>query len=183
MHNFQQVYNTSEEHSAYILRYYFVSKGERDIVKVIQYQYVKEFQGFPLFNLGFGDYNLETGCVSDEEVPNNGDQFKVFHTVLNSVPKLFDHYGNVILIVQGSDSKPKFAESCKLTCSRKCGNADCKKAHRRINIYRNFVNKHYEQLCQEYIFKGGEDIDNHNIIEAYQIGKKYNSVLVMRKNP
>ena len=100
MNNFQNVYNTHEYRVAKgLLQYYFVSKGDKDIVKVVQYQYVKDFDGRPLFNLGFGDYNMDTGVVSDE-----------------------------------------------------------------------------------YIFKGGEGIENQNLIESYQKGKKYNAVLVMRKN-
>lgn len=181
MNNFQNVYNTNEDHFASegILRFYFVSKGKTDIVKVVQYQYVKHFDGYPLFNFGFGDYNLETGDVSDEEVSNNDDQYKVFHTVLNTVPRLFDTYGNVILMVQGSDSKPEFIEDCRIGCFRKCGDEDCKKAHRRMNIYRNFVDKNFEALNKEYIFKGGEGIDSQNLIEFYKNGGKYNSVLVI----
>lgn len=185
MNNFQDVYNTQEDHleSQGILRYYFVSKGKKDIVKTVQYQYVKHFNGTPLFNLGFGDYNLETGVVSDEDVSSNDDQYRVFYTVLNTIPRLFDVYGYVILMVQGSDSRQEFIENCKTNCSRKCNEGDCKKAHRRINIYRNFVDKNFEHLDKEYIFWGGEDLDNQNFIEPYKKGKKYNSVLVMRKNP
>lgn len=185
MNNFQDVYSTQEYHIASqgILRYYFVSKGKKDIVKAVQYQYVKHFNDCPLFNLGFGDYNLETGTVSDEEVSNNDDQYKVLHTVLNTVPGLFYAYGNGILMVQGSDSKPEFIDKCRTSCSKKCGDGSCKNAHRRINIYRGFVDKNFELLNENYIFQGGENIENQNLIESYMPGKKYNAVFVMRKNP
>lgn len=59
MNNFQNVYNTQEYRlSNGTLRYYFVSKGKKDIIKAVQYQYVRHFDGHPLFNLGFGDFNL-----------------------------------------------------------------------------------------------------------------------------
>jgi len=179
----QDIYKTETSHSGTdTLKYYFVSKGERDIVKVVQYEYIEQFEGRSLYNFAFGDYDFEKDEVSDGEISNNGDQYKVFHTVLNTVPGLFDIFGNVTLMVQGSDSQPEFIDNCKNDCGRKCGDGDCKKAHRRINIYRSFVDKHFDDLSEEYLFMGGECIDNENIIEPYRKGKKYNAVFVMRKN-
>ena len=186
MNNFQNVYNTQEYRlSNGTLRYYFVSKGKKDIIKAVQYQYVRHFDGHPLFNLGFGDFNPATGTVSDEEISNNDDPYKVFHTVLNTVPRLFDAYENenVILMVQGSDSKPEFIDKCRTSCTRSCGEETCKSAHRRIGIYRRFVDKNFDLLSENYIFKGGEGIENQNLIEPYEKGKEYNAVLVMKKNP
>ncbi|MBS1661072.1 MAG: hypothetical protein JST68_08480 [Bacteroidetes bacterium] len=182
MNDFQNVYETERDLSNEVLRYYFVSKGKKDIIKAVGYQYVGNFNGIPLYNLGFGDYDLETNKISDEDVSNNNDQYKVLHTVLNTVPELFNTYGNVILMVQGSDSKPEFIAKCRASCSRKCGVGDCKKAHRRINIYRNFVDKNLEPLSEGYIFMGGQGVGDHNVIEPYAKGKKYGVVLVMRKN-
>lgn len=150
---------------------------------MVQYQYVKDFDGRPLYNLGFGDYDMDTGTVSDEEVSNNKDHYKVFHTVLNTVPRLFDAYGNVVLMVQGSDSKQEYIEKCRTSCSKKCEDGICKNAHRRISIYRGFVDKYFEELSENYSFLGGEGIENENLIESYQRGKKYNAVFVVRKNP
>ena len=102
--------------------------------------------------------------------------------MLNTIPKLFDAYGDVILLVTGSDSKPEFTDKCRINCSKKCGEGPCKNAHRRINIYRGFVDKHFDLLNETYTFQGGEGIDDQNFIEPYKRGKKYNAVLVMRKN-
>ena len=184
MNNFRNVYNTHELHVANdLLQFYFVSKGDKDIVKLVQYRYIKNFDGRPLFNLGFGDYDMQSGAVSDEESSNNRDHYKVFHTVLNTVPRLFDAYGNIILMVQGSDSKQEYIDKCRATCSKRCDPGLCKNAHRRINIYRSFVDKYFDELSNTYIFMGSEAAENQNIIELYQKGKKYNAVLVMRKNP
>jgi hypothetical protein len=183
MNNFQDVYHTHEYQVASdLLQFYFVSKGDKDIVKVVQYQYVKDFDGRPLFNLGFGDYDMETGTVSDEEVSNNKDHYKVFHTVLNTVPRLFDAYRDIILMAQGSDSRKAYIDKCRASCSKKCDEGICKNAHRRINIYRGFVDKYFEELSANYCFLGGEGIENQKLIEPYQQWKKYKAVFVMRKN-
>jgi len=184
MKNFRDVYNTHEFHIANdLLQFYFLSEGDKNIVKVVQYQYVKDFDGRPLFNLGFGDFDMESGAVSDEELSNNKDHYKVFHTVLNTVPRLFDAYGNIILMAQGSDSKKEYIDNCRASCSKKCGPGPCKNAHRRIKIYRSFVDKYFEELSETYIFMGSEGVGNQNFMEFYQKGKKYNTVLVMKKNP
>lgn len=147
MNNFQNVYDTDEHRLRLgILRYYFVSKGERDIVKVVQYHYIGHFEGVPVFYFGFGDFDPVGDTLSDEDISDNNDPYKVFHTVLNTVPKLFDIYGNVMLMVQGSDSKPEFVDKCRTTCTRRCEDSSCKKAHRRINIYRRFVDKNIDTL-------------------------------------
>jgi hypothetical protein len=88
MKDFQDVYETLDDndYKEGVLRYFFVSQGERDIVKAIEYQYVKHFDGRPVINLAFGDYDLDTGTLSDEETSNNGDAYKVLGTVLNSRP-------------------------------------------------------------------------------------------------
>jgi hypothetical protein len=52
MNDFQDIYDIGQpQQGVDSLRYYFVSKGEKDIIKVVQYQYVKQFNGYPLFNL------------------------------------------------------------------------------------------------------------------------------------
>jgi len=183
MNDFQDIYDISQSQQGIdSLRYYFVSKGEKDIIKIIQYQYVKQFNGYPLFNLGFGDYDLETENLSDKEISNNKDHYKVLHTILDTIPRFFDIYGDVMLMVQGSDSKPEFIENCKINCSRKCNDNDCKKSHRRISIYRGFLDKNFEVLSEKYIFKGGQGFEDHNLIEGYGKHQKYNAVFVSKKS-
>jgi hypothetical protein len=185
MNKFQDVYETDEDHykSEGLLRYYFLSQGKRDIVKAIQYHYVDDFENSPLFNLGFGDYDPETKIISDEEISCNNDQYKVLHTVLNTIPTLFEVYDNAALMVRGSDSRKEFIENCKKKCSRSCESDTCKKAHRRINIYRNFIDKHLDVLSQDYQFWGDEYAEDQNVIEPYQKGKKYKSVFLKKKKP
>ncbi len=61
---------------------------------------------------------------------------------------------------------------------KKSGAEFCKDAHRRIGIYRGFVDKYFEELGENYIFKGGEGVEPQDLIELYQKGKKYNAVLI-----
>lgn len=183
MNNSQEVYDIQESINPEegVIRYYFVSKGRKAIIKVVEYQYVKQFNNKPLFNLGFGDYNPETGNISDEDMSGNEDHYQVFNTVLHTIPQLFTTYVNSALTVKGSDSGPEFIESCKRNCIRKCKNGHCKKADRRINIYRSFVDKYYEILSQEYSFHGGEELSDDSHSEPYEKGKKYKQVIVEKK--
>jgi hypothetical protein len=183
MNSFTDVYKTFEQFNPAqnSLRYFFISKGKKDIIKAVDYTYVGDFNGLHLYNLGFGDYDPVNGEISDNSISDNNDQYKVFHTVLHTVPMMFDALGQVSLIVEGSDSRPEFIEKCKTECNRNCETGACKKAHRRIAIYRGFVDKNYDKLQENYIFYGGEYIGNQNIIEPFQKGKKYKKVFCSRK--
>jgi hypothetical protein len=165
------------------LSFSFVSEGPQTIFKVIQYEYALDWQGFEVFNLAFGDYNLETGDICDSEVATNGDVYKVFNTVLHTVPIFFEKYPEQAMVVGGSDSAPEFIEECKINCARKCKQDQCKKAGRRINAYKYFVKKNFEELNGEYSFFGGQLIDGQLVMQDYTIENSdvYNYVLVIRK--
>ena len=153
MSYFENIYDLEEDKEAQNLKFIFISSGTQDIVKAIQYSYLQQLNnshllqlnGKNVYNLGFGDYNLENDTLTDTVNTNNGDVYKVFNTVLSTVPNFFENYTNSILIVQGSDSSQQFIQQCKETCTKSCGEK-CKKSNRRINIYKHFVNKNYEQL-------------------------------------
>ncbi len=68
-----------------------------------------------------------------------------------------------------------------MTCVRRCGD-NCKKSHRRINIYSGYVNKNFDTLGKEFVFYGGlNDADNKIVTQEYVPGEKYDAVLVLRK--
>jgi hypothetical protein len=182
MSNPEYYYEIEESVTESGIQYTFMSEGNADIIKVIEYSYVQDFLDKPLYNLGFGDYDVETDKILDGSNSNNGDHYKVFNTVLNTIPNFFDHYQDAIMIVQGSDSKPEFINNCKIGCKRRCPETECKNSHRRINIYRSYLDKNYDALIQDYIFYGGQiSADNQIVIENYQKGKKYDSVLLLKK--
>ena len=141
-----------------------------------------KFRGKNLFNLGFADYDAQTDRLLDETASNNGDHYRVFNTVLNTIPDFFAHFPAAIMTVQGSDSRPDFIEHCMPTCTRKCPEGECRNAHRRINIYRRYVDRNYDELTMSYTFYGGQiDIENQIVIERYSKGKKYDAVFVSNK--
>ena len=177
MSNPEYFYEVEENITETGIQYIFMSEGENDIIKAIQYSYVQEFLDKSLYNLGFGDYDAETDTISDDSNSNNGDHYRVFNTVLNTIPNFFVNYPNAMMVDQGSDSKPEFMESCRPTCKKKCAENECRNSHRRINIYRSYVDKNYEALEVDYIFYGGKNIvENQTFIEKYQKGEKYDSV-------
>ncbi len=97
-----------------------ISKGEQDVVKAIQYSFVQKIIGKNVFNLGFGDYDIERDLILDNVNTNNGDTYKVFNTVLSTIPTFFEKFNLDIIMVQGSDGRPEFIEQCKLGCLKKC---------------------------------------------------------------
>ncbi len=63
-----------------------------------------------IFNLGFGDYDINEDKIDDSANTGNGDVYKVLNTVLTTIPKFFDTFHDAMLMVQGSDSKTEFTE-------------------------------------------------------------------------
>lgn len=137
--------------------------------------------GKKLYNLGFGDYDVETDMVSDDSNSNNGDHYKVFNTVLSTIPNFFYHNPMSMLMVQGSDSKPGFKDHCRLTYKKKCQGGKCRNSDRRIRIYRRYVDQNYNTLIGDYIFYGAINVDNHIVLEYYEMGKHYNAVFLLKK--
>jgi len=189
MNNFQDTYPIVDfepdidQETRNDYRFYFISKGKKDIYKAIQYEYLEELNNAPLFNLGFGDLDADAEDLLDQSVSGNDDHYKVFYTVLNTMPRLFLMHSDATILVQGSDSTPEFIAKCKANCTRGCDNEECKKAHRRIKIYRHFVDKNFDTLNSEYDFFGGVTLNKYQNAEPYQKGEKYISVLVKRKTP
>ena len=68
----------------------FVSKGPKgEIVKLVQYTKIDE-KG--VFNLGFGDKNIETGEIDNTVISNDDDSQKVLATVANTAYQFMEKY-------------------------------------------------------------------------------------------
>lgn len=177
----ENTYQLKEEKSDLDLKFYFISSGQRNIVKVVQYSFVRELGGRRVYNLGFGDYNLENDEIIDNVITGNGDAFKVFYTVLNTIPIFFEYFKKEALLVQGSDGRPDFIETCRKTCIKNCKDG-CKKYNRRIKIYIGFIEKNYEKLVINYQFWGiFQNLFQESVLEPYQRGKNYHSILLLLK--
>jgi hypothetical protein len=125
MNKSQSVYEIEEQKSERDIKFFFVSKGREDVIKAIQYSFVQELYGKDVYNLGFGDYDLEADTIIDNANTNNGDVYKVFNTVLSTIPIFFVNRKDDILMVLGSDGRPQFIENCRLTCTKKC-DSECR---------------------------------------------------------
>lgn len=177
-----KTYPTQERFSELGVKYIFLSNGPKKIVKLIDYSLVDVIEDELIFNLAFGDFDVENNVIIDNVNTNNGDAYTVFNTVLSTVPKFFDIYGNVTLSVQGSDSFSGFKDICRQSCKKKC-NDSCKNADRRISIYRHYVNKNFKPLNEDYAFAGGTfSANNQTVKEIYEPGKSYDVVFIRKKS-
>lgn len=167
----------------------FVSMGVNSIMKTIEYTQLENIvvsKSHPLlnksiFNLGFGNYTDNGNEIIDDVVSNNGDVFKVFNTVLKTIPVFFNYHENCAIMVRGSDSKSSFANKCKITCKKRCIN-ECKNVNRRINIYKNYINKNFELLCITYKIYGGVSTPSRiTIFDRYELKNNYDTVFLIKK--
>jgi hypothetical protein len=181
MNKTASIYELQKEVSGVGMKFFFISKGQHYIIKVIQYSYIQDLMGRSIFNLGFGDYDVENDKIVDDIITNNGDAYKVFNSVLSSIPLFFENFANGILMIQGSDGKPEYIDKCKLSCMKKFLD-ECKYYNRRIILYRSYVDKNYDKLSSDYQFFGGFINDTQQTtLEAYECYKKYDAVFLFKK--
>ncbi len=78
----------------------FVSIGTKGrIAKIVQYTPTNYKN---LYNIGFGDKNIETGEVDDLAISNNGDSEKVLATVVASLFAFIDRHKEAMVYATGS---------------------------------------------------------------------------------
>jgi hypothetical protein len=173
-------YTLQEEEGSGKLRFFFESVGEEEVVKLVEYGYIQPLEIGHLYNLGFGDYDIETGTILDDVNTNNGDMWPVLNTVLSTIPQFFDEHPFDTIAVQGSDSVPGFEERCRPNCEnpRRCKTV-CRNLNRRINSYRYFLDKHYAELTQTYVFFGYIRALQKRV--PYRKEVKYDAIFVTKK--
>jgi hypothetical protein len=185
MSNIDLRYEVEEIPDLQLLTYLFISKGPNeieDVVKIIQYAYVQDFEGKPVFNLGFGDLELETGSISDDTMTGNGDVYRVFNTVLSTIPQFYEKYPEHILLVQGSDGRAEYEAACRTTCTWNCG-GNCHNFRRRIKTYCTYVTRKIDVFEPDFQFLGGmRNNDNWFDFEDFIPGKFYDAIMVYQKN-
>lgn len=161
------------------VQYLFESKGEKLIIKAIEYSFLRRFSERKVYNLGFGDYDEQNGSIVDDINSNNGDMRKVFSTVLSTVPKFFAENKDSAIWVQGSDSAEDFKSKCEVDCNKKCTDI-CKNYNRRIKAYRYYVDRNFVELSKEYIFFGFINGENPGFVQ-YIPNNEYIGILVFKK--
>lgn len=78
----------------------FVSVGTKGkIPKIVQYSPTNYKD---LYNLGFGDKNIETGELDDTVISNNGDSEKVLATVVSTLYAFIDKHQDAMVYATGS---------------------------------------------------------------------------------
>lgn len=165
------------------LKFYFESIGQNVLTKVIEFELTPIILiGRVVYNLGFGDKMPDEPEVFDTSISNNGDAYRVFNTVLSTVPVFFEHFPEAAILVRGSDGIDNYFEKCILHCSKACI-TKCRKEGRRMTIYRSFVNKYYEQLKVDYFLLGGINYARSLGIgwEDYVVGRYYDALLVFKR--
>ncbi len=159
---------------------------ENEVIKVIEYEKYDglTFNKKNVYNLGFGDYDIDKDDFIDTTLTGNDDQYLVFNTVLNTVPKFFETNQDDVIFIMGSDSSDEFAQECIKNCpkKRKC-KEHCKKQNQRIRTYCGFITRHYENLIKDYDFSGGYIDEKGNITEVKTFEKRevYECIFVIKR--
>ena len=80
----------------------FVSEGPKGLIpKRVEY---RQFGDKNIYNLGFGDLNVETGEIDDKVVTDNNDSKKVLSTVASTVYTFTKKYPSAVIYAEGSNA-------------------------------------------------------------------------------
>jgi hypothetical protein len=128
----------------------FLSEGKKGkISKLIQFQQMNIEN---LYNLAFGDKNLETGELDDKVITDNGDSEKVLATVVAAIYAFADSYPESWIYATGSTTA-------------------------RTRLYRMGINKYFKIVAADFEIMG----ESRNEWEWYEFGKDYQAFAVHRK--
>lgn len=84
--------------------YEFFSEGPKGkIKKVVRYRLIEDAT-FPIYNLGFGDWDEDTNDINDMIITNNHDQQKVLMTVADTIINFIETHPKAFIFIQGSTS-------------------------------------------------------------------------------
>lgn len=128
----------------------FVSVGPKGrISKLVQYTPTNYKD---LYNLGFGDKNIDTGEIDDYVISNNGDSEKVLATVVATLYAFTDKKADVMIYATGSSLA-------------------------RTRLYRMGITKYLDEVQNDFIIYG--EIENG--WEEFKKDVDYSAFLVKRK--
>lgn len=84
------------------LEFEFDSKGPKGVIKKIVLFTPKNSKGITYFNLGFGDFNPNTGEVDDLVISDNKDSKKILATIAATVVEFLDQFPDLKVYAEGS---------------------------------------------------------------------------------
>lgn len=129
----------------------FVSVGTKGkIPEIVQYT-PTNYKG--LYNLGFGDKNIETGEIDDSIISNNGDSEKVLATVVATLYAFIDKHNQAMIYATGSSKS-------------------------RTRLYRMGIAKYLDEINEDFEIYG----ELENGWEEFQKDVEYGAFLVKQKN-
>lgn len=129
----------------------FISSGiNGNIVKVVKYIPLPNQEG--IFNLGFGDKNIESGELDDLVVSNNGDTEKVLATVALTIYEFFKEHPLATVYLKGSTQS-------------------------RTRLYQISISKFIEQISNEFDVYG----ELENEFERFKKNVSYKGFLIQQK--
>lgn len=129
----------------------FVSIGIKGkISKLIQYTPTNYKD---LYNLGFGDKNIETGEIDDNVISNNGDSEKVLATVVVTLYAFIDKHKDAMVYATGTTKS-------------------------RTRLYRMGINKYLDEIKQDFEIYGELETG----WEEFRKDVEYEAFLVKLKN-
>jgi len=129
----------------------FVSVGTKGkIPKLVQYTPTNYKD---LYNLGFGDKNIETGEIDDNIISNNGDSEKVLATVVATLYAFIDKHNEAMVYATGSTKS-------------------------RTRLYRMGITKYLDEIKQDFeiygeLESGWEEFQKDVEYEAFLVKLKY----------
>jgi hypothetical protein len=128
----------------------FISEGPKGLFrKKIEFQ---ETSTPNLYNLAFGDTNVETGEIDDLAVSNNSDTEKVLATVVAAVYAFFEKHPTAYVYATGSSNA-------------------------RTRLYRIGITKFYDEMVKDFYLYGqvGDDFF------PFEPGTRYTGFLAQQK--
>lgn len=129
----------------------FVSIGQKGkIPKIVQYSPTNYKD---LYNLGFGDKNIETGEIDDIVISNNGDSEKVLATVVATLYAFIDKHKESMVYATGSTKS-------------------------RTRLYRMGISKYLEEIKEDFEVYG----ELENGWEEFRKDVEYEAFLVKLKD-
>ncbi len=127
----------------------FVSEGPRGAIRKLIHFQPTHTDG--VYNLAFGDRNLQTEDIDDLAVTNNGDTDKVLGTVVAALYAFLDKQPEALVYATGS-------------------------TRARTRLYRMGITRFYEEVKQDFILFGQVG----NAFHEFEPGTEYDGFLVHR---
>ena len=128
----------------------FISIGTKGrITKLIQFTPTNYKN---LYNLGFGDKNMETGEINDTVISNNGDSEKVLATVVTTLYAFTENHKEAMIYATGSTKS-------------------------RTRLYRMGISKYLDEVTADFEIYG----EINSEWELFNNGIEYEAFLVKRK--